>query len=225
MPVPRYGVLTGRVFARRTEPDDLQTPHYHLAVAAQTGGGAVETASTLYRVAVNVRARDGVSENDHHLRVAVCPLPDNWQAWLRGFEDGFTPLDSGQGLDYVRQGVVKAHDFVRLAPSLPGAGNDLNDTLDRYVARAITRRAKVCAFGSMFGPIPQSDPFFGWAPSQGMHNVHRNQGSPNPGRFADDNGVYTDGALFVQNDNGWVGLFLQFATQQWRTSDTTGHPI
>jgi len=55
------------------------------------------------------------------------------------------------------------------------------------------------------------------------------------GRFADDNGVWQDGALLIhfpevrsEDENitwpeQWVALFLAFQSQCWHTDDVTGH--
>jgi hypothetical protein len=60
---------------------------------------------------------------------------------------------------------------------------------------------------------------------QGVHDIHLNQGNPNPGSFAKDNGVFQDGGLILKFGSRYVGLFLRFATQWLPTDDATGHRL
>ena len=47
-----------------------------------------------------------------------------------------------------------------------------------------------------------------------------------PGRFANDNGPYQDGALVFEfpSQGQWVAVFLKFQTQAWHYDDTDAHP-
>ena len=47
-----------------------------------------------------------------------------------------------------------------------------------------------------------------------------------PGRFANDNGPYQDGALVFEfpSQGQWVAVFLKFQTQAWHSDDTDAHP-
>jgi uncharacterized protein YukJ len=60
---------------------------------------------------------------------------------------------------------------------------------------------------------------------QGIHDIHMNQGNPNPGPFASDNGVFQDGGLIIAFPSRLVGLFLRFQTQWLPTDNTTGHRL
>ena len=68
---------------------------------------------------------------------------------------------------------------------------------------------------------------FGFTPGNGLHEIHMNQGTPRRERYAEDNGAWQDGALFLhlRDEGRWVGVYLAFQAQQWHTDDRTGHPM
>jgi len=107
----------------------------------------------------------------------------------------------------------------------PGPDNDLADSLDHYVHRALgDPGARIYAFGERWGPENgKPDKVFGFAPGNGMHDIHMNQG--NSGAFVADDGVWQDGGLLLHfpGADQWVGVFLAFQSQAWHTDDTTGH--
>lgn len=226
MSVPRYGVLKGGVNAAHFEVGETASPHYHIGINTILQQGRAPSAPN-FRIAVNVRARTGVTPADHHLRLAIRRIRGRWAKHFDTLPFGFTTLVGTDGLDYARQRWTTPRRMIAVPPTLPGPDNDLNEALDRIIRQALRDHAPVCAFGSLYGPQDRPDPIFGFAPAQGLHNVHRNQGSPHPGPFADDNGVYRDGALFVRDNQTetWLGFFLAFANQAWHTDDTTGHPL
>jgi hypothetical protein len=101
----------------------------------------------------------------------------------------------------------------------------LNEKIDHYIQRALADEdAMLFAFGERWGPENgKKDKIFGFAPGNGVHDIHMNQG--NVGAFVKDDGVYQDGALlihFPQQDQ-WVGVYLKFQSQTWHTDDATGH--
>jgi len=69
------------------------------------------------------------------------------------------------------------------------------------------------------------DKVFGFAPGNGVHDIHMNQG--NVAQFRGDDGVWQDGGLAVHfpSASRWVAIFLAFQSQAWHTDDTTGHTI
>jgi uncharacterized protein YukJ len=80
--------------------------------------------------------------------------------------------------------------MMRAVPATaPGSDNDLADKLDRFVARAAADpAARVCAFGQRWGPEQGTpDEVFGFAPGNGIHDIHMNQG--NSQQFRRDDGV------------------------------------
>lgn len=212
MPVPQYGVLVGRASDRRLATK--QKNHYEVRIEA--GGES-------YRIAVNVQSVDKsevlyfVDPDFFH------PLVQQLQALGEG-RHALPPQPNGAALDYVRGGYVTRDRMKPLPISVPGDDNDLNDKIDSFVQRAInTDGAVVYAFGSFFKDPPSSkDEYFGFSPSQGIHDVHMNQG--NDKQHRGDDGVWNDGALLFHypSRNQWAAVFLGFQNQSWVT-DAQGH--
>lgn len=217
MAVRDYGVLKGRIVGAVMERDS-GAPHYQIHV---------EAAGTEFRVAVNIRSRNHdnpellfyVAENYQHV------ITDG----LADLKPGFHFLDNRPesfALDYIRGNLLDRQKMAVLPHDLPGDENDLNEKMDMYVRRALgNREAFFYAFGSRWGPEEQPDHIFHFAPGNGVHNVHMNQGNP-PGGHDEDNGVYQDGALFLHfpERNRWVAMFLAFQSQCWHTRDRNGVP-
>ena len=104
--------------------------------------------------------------------------------------------------------------------------NDLSDLLESRVNRALADpEAMIYAFGERWGPEGQRDQVFGFAPGNGVHDIHMNQG--NAGRFVGDDGVWQDGAFLLHHpgENRWSALFLAFQSQALHTDDETGHAL
>jgi len=80
--------------------------------------------------------------------------------------------------------------------------------VEPILAAAIKDSARIYLFGSSFG--------------SGIHDIHMNQGSlPQY-----PNGVYQDGAILVEFQNGhWEAIFLAFASQKTQTDDDSGKPL
>jgi uncharacterized protein YukJ len=217
MPVPNYGLLSGRLLEGRRE-DGRRTPHFQAHLLA---------AGTHYRLAVNVESAlpphallFHVDEDFRHpVTAPVAALPD-----------GFHPAGGGRdgpALDYLRGGLFDRRAMRPLPPSLPGRDNDVADRLGRLVARAVREPgARVHAFGSRWGPEPRiPDASFRFLPGNGLHNIHMNQGNA-PGHEGDD-GVRQDGGLlfFFPAAGRWAALFLAFQSQAWATDDRTGSAL
>ncbi|TYK51252.1 DUF2278 family protein [Actinomadura decatromicini] len=214
MPIDGYGVLKAAVADRRIETTD--TPHYQIHLKA---------GETDFRCAVNIRSQTSPPDL---LYLAVDDFRHPVTDAVAGLADGFTPLDSkpgGAALDFVR-GNLFDRTAMRPAPtSLPGPDNDLGEFLDHHVQKALNDQdARVFAFGQRWGPEDKRDKIFGFAPGNGVHDIHMNQG--NTGRFTADDGVWQDGGLLIRLSSGrWIALFLAFGSQSWHTDDTTGHTI
>jgi uncharacterized protein YukJ len=213
MPIKRYGVLRAAVVDRRIETTD--TPHYQIQLRA---------AGTDYRAAVNVRSQQSPPEL---LYLAVDGFAHPMLDQLRTLPDGFTELESragGPALDYIRSNLFQRQDMRPVPTAEPGPENDLGDFLDHFVSRALgDLNARAYIFGQAWGPETQADKIFHFAPGNGVHDVHMNQG--NEARFAGDDGVYQDGGLLLQFGDDWVAIFLAFQSQAWHTDDITGHRI
>jgi uncharacterized protein YukJ len=212
VPITNYSLLKGdptdgRVVSGRSS-------HYQITV--QAGGGP-------FTIAVNIQSSDG-SEVIYTVDHAFVP-PD--PASLLALPVGLTRLDSvpgGLALDFIREAVggspmVDRNNMALLPIAFPAGHrhNDLNNEVVDLLNRAIADAdGTIYAFGSAF-----ADP----SGVNGIHDIHMNQGNP----IADhdqDNGVWQDGALFVNlpAQDIWIAVFIAFQTQSWQT-DNNGNPL
>jgi uncharacterized protein YukJ len=61
-----------------------------------------------------------------------------------------------------------------------------------------------------------------FTPGNGIHDIHMNQG--NSGKWKRDNGVYQDGAIFIEYPRDkWRAFFFAFQSQTFDT-DNNGNP-
>jgi len=215
MALKNYGVLKGSAIDRRLGSG--ANPHYQVHVVDDDAD---------WRIAVNVQSKQSPSEVEY---VVVEPFRHPVTDELQPLARGWHLLESrpgGAALDFIRGNLLDPRAMVPLPFDVPGADNDLNEKVDHFVQRAMADEdAVVYAFGERWGPEPQRDKIFGFSPGNGVHDIHMNQG--NSGRFADDNGVWQDGALLFEfpTQQQWVGVFLKFQSQPWHTDDRSGAPI
>lgn len=213
MPVSNYGVLKGIVLNSKEERDP-DTPHYQIHMVGEEGVD--------YRIAVNVMSSSEESEvlylaDDNFSAEAITILP--------GMDNGYTPINKSNqeiALDYVRSKLFNPALMEALPYNETGPNNDLNDFLHKYITKAKEEQASVYIYGSKFGPEKKKDKVFKFEPTNGMHNVHMNQG--NGGRWKGDNGTWHDGGILIQFQDHWVAVFLAFLSQSWCT-DEQGQPI
>ncbi|MFZ5479039.1 MAG: DUF2278 family protein [Myxococcota bacterium] len=208
-----YGVLKGRPIDRRF--GSSTNNHYQIHIADENDD---------WRIAINVQSKDGSQVEYAVLRHFAHPIT----ARLPELGQGFTRLPQAQkmGLDYIRSNLADPRDFRPLPASAPGPDNDLNELVDQFVQRAMAEEdAMVYAFGDRWGPENKKDKIFGFKPGNGIHDIHMNQG--NSGQFANQNGVYQDGALLFHfpGENLWVAILLKFQTQAWHSDEATGAPL
>ena len=214
MPLKNYGVLKGRIIDR--QPGSGQNPHYQIHVIDDT---------TDYRIAVNVASALSPSELEY---VIDSHFQHAFLEQLSALDQGWhllPPKPGGPALDFIRTNLFSPAKMVPLPFNVPGPDNDLNEKIDHYVQRAMgDERAQMYAFGERWGPeTGKRDKIFGFAPGNGVHDIHMNQG--NVGTYMRDDGVYQDGALILHfpAQEQWVGVFLKFQSQTWHTDDATGH--
>jgi uncharacterized protein YukJ len=206
-----YGVLKGTVTGHLRNADD---DHYQILVSA---------GKAMFRIAVNVHSTLKPPDLLFQSRTA---LPARLTKGLKALQPGFKKLPSAAGglaQDYVRGGIVDVTKFKIVPGDRPGAANDLKDTLEDAVLKAIAEPASVVyAFGAKWGPEQKKDKYFKFTPGAGIHDIHMNQG--NAKRFARDDGVYHDGCLVFQYPGGkHRAVFLAFQSQSFDTDDKTGH--
>ena len=219
MPIKNYGVLSGRVYDRvlATKKDE----HYHMLL---------NRGNHPQRVAINTQSTEPPSkvlyyssqDYQHPITAAILKA---------GLPLSYKPLASSSGglaLDFVRMDLFPIDEMTPLSGTAQGSSTDLNDELDVTVQQAINDpTALLYAFGQHWldasgadGVFPEIDP------SQGIHDIHMNQGNPQ-GSFYRDNGVYQDGALFFHfpAENRWAAVFIAFQSESFQTDNKTGDPL
>ncbi|MDA2299538.1 YukJ family protein [Bacillus cereus] len=215
MPVRNYGVLKGIAIDKNMEREDRKSPHYQILMIGEQ--------NTKYRIAVNAKSIKGQPEllylvDEEFDASAITILPT--------MENGYTPINENNreiALDYIRSELFDSSKMEELPSTQPGLDNDLHDLFNKYIPKAINEEATVYIYGSKWGPEHKADKVFDFSPSNGMHNVHMNQGNPKNGKFAGDNGTWHDGGILIQFEDKWVAIFLAFQSQSWCT-DEDGHP-
>lgn len=206
-----YGVLKGTVAGHLRDADD---DHYQILISA---------VGTMFRVAVNVRSSlkppDLLFES---LTILPAALTKGLKALAPGFKK-LPPQPGGLAQDFVRGGLVDLKGFKTVPGNKPGTQNDLKDTLEDAVVKAVAEQGSfVYAFGVRWGPQAQKDQYFKFTPGDGVHDVHMNQG--NDKTHASEDGVFHDGCLFFQYPSGaWRAFFMAFQSQSFQTDDRTGH--
>jgi uncharacterized protein YukJ len=210
-PTLNYGVLKGTVAGHLRDADD---DHYQILVSA---GGA------MFRIAVNVHSS---LKPPDLLFQSLTALPAALTTGLKALPPGFKKLASqpgGLAQDFVRGGIVNVHAFKVVPGNIPGAANDLKDKLEDAALAAMKQvGALIFAFGARWGPEKKKDQYFKFAPGNGIHDVHMNQGN-DKGHAADD-GVFHDGCLIFQYPAGRPrAFFMAFQSQSFDTDDHTGH--
>jgi len=214
MSLKNYGVLKGRPVGNRSA--STANGHYQVHIVSE---------DTDYRIAINVQSKLEPSELEYF-------VDENFSypflAELLDLPWGFNGVErkpGGLALDFIRGNLFDRKNMTAL-PFQVASQNELNGNIDKYVQRAMTdENALVYAFGERWGPETIKDKIFGFAPGNGIHDIHMNQG--NVGRFRSDDGVWQDGGMLINfpSENRWVGIFLKFQSQTWHTDDATGHQI
>lgn len=223
MPISDYGVLVGTATAKLDSNEAMKkvpkgSPHYMIQI---------EAVGVKYRIAANVKSDTNPPDLQFY-------LDDNYKHPVLDavvkLAEGFTAISKGgpdtAALDYIRGNLFDFKDLQILPATANGSNNDLNDIFNVWVGKALaTTGTLIYAFGSKWAPEKTPDEYFGFTPGQGIHDIHMNQG--NTGSFAKDNGVYTDGGLFIHfpEEDRWIAMFLKFQSQVVHTSDGNAEPI
>jgi uncharacterized protein YukJ len=222
MPVENYGVFTGAV---TKEERETGTGRVHFQFKMEAGGDVV-------RVPINVLSD---SEQALEKRLLKYIVIDDFRhpvsEAIEALGDGWHPLEhkpGGAALDYRRGNLFQEADMRILPPDLAGAENDLQDLIQHYVERALGHpEIKVSALGGRWHNPKADNVFPEIAPSTGVHEIHMNQGSLDPGHTKED-GVWNDGGLLIhlpEPDNRWVAFFFAFQNQTFNTDDIEGHAL
>jgi len=215
MTLKEYGVLKGKAIDSRN--GEGNSPHFQILIIDD---------EWRHRVAVNVKSKAMPSELLYYIDEDFNhPATSDLQSLSFGFHE----LESRSGqiaLDFIRGNLFDILKMKPLPHDIPGPDNDLNELLHKYIARAIAmENSEVYAFGEKWGPETKRDKYFGFAPGNGIHDIHMNQG--NSKKWEKDDGVYQDGGLLIHlpDEERWVAIFLAFQSQCFHTDDITGHRI
>ncbi len=217
-----YALIKGRVLQAKPFPTHGRVrPHYHLLI---------EASGDRYDVAVNI-----VSEDPHVADVRVLyaikqGFTPKTAATLAGLAEGASNLPQGSPLrlDYVSDGLVTRDDMVLLplyanGNARQGGGSDaIMDLVDQAAGNA---NVTVYAFGHRYDPSSKPDPTWGFAPDDGVHNIHMNQGNA-PNDHGNENGRHQDGALWLHDEasDSWSAVYVAFQTQSW-DNGPDGFPV
>ena len=224
MPIANYSVLAGDPVSGKVVTGS--STHYQITM--QAAGGP-------FTVAVNIQSVDG-SEVLYAIEEAFAP-PD--LAGLTALPMGMTKLQSkagGLALDYVRSTVGGKPMITKAQMTLlPKAGAKakgesaeaqmIQEARAKALENAVItllnmtiadKEGVIYAFGSSFADKGKVD---------GIHDIHMNQGNPT-NNHGGDNGVWQDGALFINlpSKGTWTAVFIAFQTESWST-DSSGNPV
>ena len=214
MSVQDYGVVIGAYDHFDRDPTNHfgNYCHGHIFVRAPDASRA----PALYNCAVDVKFLNGkveyamLSGLDRMRLSTVRVLSNGWHALGQNASSG--------ALDYVRSrllGVLTAGDLTPPVWRQSVGGSVLTDMEAFLTAWGTIQRIYV--FGARFLNPDQ-------APSQGVHDVHLNQGDP-PGAFQSLDGIWQDGGIIVERiDRTFDGFFVKFVTQSLNT-DEQGLPV
>jgi uncharacterized protein YukJ len=227
MPITNYSVLAGKPTAGKV----VKGASTHYQITMQAPGGP-------FTVAVNIQSVDG-SEVLYDIVEDFSP-PD--LAGLAALPMGMTALKSetgGLALDFVRSSVngqpmiTKEQMILLPRATTKSKGSAEEQMVQRARTKALEnavvtllnmtvadKDGVIYAFGSSYADSGKVD---------GIHDIHMNQGNPAGGKgggFSKDNGVWQDGALFINlpSKGTWTAVFIAFQTESWAT-DSSGNPV
>lgn len=209
MPIASYSVLKGRPTAGKVVSG--ASKHFQITIPV---------AGTTFTVAVNIESVDG-SEVLFAIKKGFTP-PD--PSGLAALMDGTTRLPSipgGLALDFVREQIGGKPMITKAQMALlPKESTDRvrahalqNAVVALLDAAVADGSSTVYAFGSAFSDKGVVD---------GVHDIHMNQGNPK-NNHGGDNGIWQDGALFLEMKGVWTAVFVAFQTESWIT-DAAGDP-
>jgi uncharacterized protein YukJ len=222
MPISNYSVLAGRPIAVAKQAVGSGA---HLKITVEAKGGP-------FSAAVNVQSAEG----SEVLYATIEGFTPPNVAALSALPRGLTMLRSEPGgfaLDYLRQKVddepmITLEDMMHLpkmppwdAPGISPEECAMMTAASSELEHALLTLLKM----TMEDEDGQLYVFGAAAGSKNVSGVHMNQGNP-AGGFRSDNGLWQDGAVFLHlpSRRMWVGVFLAFQNQSWRT-DSAGNPV
>jgi len=181
-----------------------------------------------YQINIDTQSQPTANVKAYHLDKPSIPLLDHLNK--RGEEGVFdlASLDNSYKLDYVRNNSIFPLSLLEKTKPLPW--QEISNLLDEYIVCG----SKVYALGEFYNDrthnpatahglkLSEIHPHL---PTQGLHQIHLNQGTPLAIEQNKYNGIYQDGGLFIRSvDNTTIhGFFFMFEEQSCVTDDT-GYP-
>ncbi|WP_284346724.1 DUF2278 family protein [Rickettsia endosymbiont of Oedothorax gibbosus] len=128
-------------------------------------------------------------------------------------------------LDYLRSGIFQI-DYLK--NTLAQSWQEISSLLDMHIVRG----TKICILGESYDDtetravVPyglQLKQQHSQLPPRGIHDIHLNQGNYNP--HSKDNGIYQDGAIFIETPNNSIKAFFFMFDEQSLNTDDSGDPV
>lgn len=207
--LPAYGVLIGDFVSA----GEHQGQWLHAILNLSVNGSAYECAVDVNepKAGFQYRIFDKMNASLFHI--------------ISSLEDGYHPLERAPhsgAMDYARNPILtsklgclavlitmvnslfktKDHEWITVT------GNEAGDALINMVRGS----KKVYVFGAPY------------TEGKGMHDVHCNQGDPVDSQWAAENGIWQDGCVFVQKQDGTFSAYLGMFLNQTLHTDNNGNP-
>ncbi|WP_425360668.1 MULTISPECIES: DUF2278 family protein [unclassified Candidatus Tisiphia] len=134
-------------------------------------------------------------------------------------------LNQAYRLDYFRSGILPV-DYLK--NSLAKSWQEISSLLDMHIIRG----TKICILGESYDDTETREvvPYglqlkqqHSQLPPRGIHDIHLNQGNYNP--HSKDNGIYQDGAIFIETPNNSIKAFFFMFDEQSLNTDDSGNPV
>ncbi|WP_341750810.1 DUF2278 family protein [Candidatus Tisiphia endosymbiont of Sialis lutaria] len=143
-------------------------------------------------------------------------------------DEGLFSLDQlthASRLDYLRSGIFQI-DYLK--NTLAKSWQEISSLLDMHIIRG----TKICILGESYDDtetrsvVPyglQLKQQHSQLPPRGIHDIHLNQGNYNP--HSKDNGIYQDGAIFIETPNNSIKAFFFMFDEQSLNTDDSVDPV
>ncbi|MDN3030121.1 MAG: DUF2278 family protein [Candidatus Tisiphia sp.] len=134
-------------------------------------------------------------------------------------------LNQAYRLDYFRSGILPV-DYLK--NTLAKSWQEISSLLDMHIIRG----TKICILGESYDDTETREvvPYglqlkqqHSQLPPRGIHDIHLNQGNYNP--HSKDNGIYQDGAIFIETPNNSIKAFFFMFDEQSLNTDDSGNPV
>lgn len=190
-----YHLLIGKV--KDMKMDTVGVPHIELLIEAR---------NELYRASINLESK----KHPHRL---LYKKVENFKSpllnKLKSFNHGLIEIsddNSELAVEYDTGDFVIEKRMKKVPYKKAGPNNDLVEFLFPLFNKTIDNPfVTIYLYGEFWGPKREHDQYFGFSPSQGIHNIHKMQGDF---RLSEDYAM--DGCVFIRNLDNWTAIFLAF---------------